>query len=203
MRLLKKLALAAVLLATFVPGAASAQATADLSVSIVGSPDPVRRNAALTWTITVRNLGPAQASGVQLETPIGSDSQPVSATTTQGTCARSADGLSLDFSLGSIAPGEEVTATVVYQAFGGDSDFLGVTVSSTTEDPNPRNNSAEGTVSIAGTAPLRDLSGTFCPPIGGVATGGGGTTAHSQVGLTTALLLTVGLLASTAILVRR
>jgi uncharacterized repeat protein (TIGR01451 family) len=202
MRLVKPLTFAAALLAISVPSAASAQSTADLSVSIVGSPDPVRTNASLTWTITVTNLGPAQASGVQLVFPLGSDGQPFSATTTQGTCAPNSDRGSFDFSLGSIAPGGQVTATVVVQVFGGDSHFQGVSAASTTEDPNQRNNSARGSVSIGGTAPFRELSGVFCPPIGGVATGGGGTADGSQAWLMT-VLLAVGLLASATLLVRR
>jgi uncharacterized repeat protein (TIGR01451 family) len=206
MRLLKKLALAGVFLAASIPGAASAQSTADLSVSIVGRPDPVRNGETVTWTITVTNLGPAQASGAQLVASYGSDSQPLSATTTQGACAPNPDGGSIDFSLGSIAPGAQVTATVVSQVFGGDGDSLPVEASSITEDPRLGNNSATGSVSVVGGSQFRERElsgGTFCPPIGGVATGGGGTAAHSQAWLTTVLLSAVGLLASAAILVRR
>jgi uncharacterized repeat protein (TIGR01451 family) len=202
MRLQRVLAMAAALFAASLPNSAWAQSAADLSVSIVGRPDPVRNNEALTWTITVTNLGPAQASDVQLEIPVGSDSQPFSAATTQGTCAPNLDGGSVDFSLGTIAPEGHVIATVVFQVFGGDADFLGATVSSTTEDPNPRNNEARGSVGIVGTAPFREFSGSFCPPVGGVATGGGGTAADSAPWLAPALLA-VALLVAAGMLVRR
>jgi uncharacterized repeat protein (TIGR01451 family) len=202
MRLVKGLTVVAAFLAISVPGAASAQSTADLSVSVVGSPDPVRMNGAITWTITVTNLGPEQASAVRLEAFYGSDEKPVSATTTQGTCALDEAGGQVNFSLGTIAPGGEVTATFVFQTFRPDGDRTFVEVSSTTEDPTMRNNSAEGSVGGAGRLPRRELSGTFCPPIGGVATGGGGTAAGSQARLTT-VILAVGLLAAAATLVRR
>jgi uncharacterized repeat protein (TIGR01451 family) len=198
MRLLKTLALAAAIIATSISGAASAQSTADLSVSVVGSPDPVARNDPVTWTISVRNLGPGQATGVRLQASYGSDSSPVSATTTQGTCSHTTGGI-VDFSMGTISPGGVVTATAVMQSFGGDGDALRVTASSTTNDPNMKNNSAVGRVDIFGESPFRELSGTFCPPSGGVATGGGGTAADSQAWLATFGLLTLAGLAVAAV----
>jgi len=201
MQLLKGLATAAIL-ATSLPGAASAQTTADLSVSLVGRPDPVIKHEAITWVITVRNLGPGPATGVFLESPTGSDEQPFAATTTQGTCLQT--GASIEFSLGTIDPGGEATATVSIQAFGGDSESHGVTVSSTTEDPNLRNNSASDRVDVISEAPLRTLEGTFCPPIGGVATGAGGTAAGSQAWLATfGLLAMTGVVAAAVIRIRR
>ena len=203
MRLLKTLATTATLLATCFPVAASAQSqsAADLSVSMVGSPDPVVRGGTITWTITVRNLGPGQATGVTLAAFYGSDGVPVSATTTQGACTVS--GESVDFSLGSIGPGGEATATAVMQAFGGDGGFLGVTASSTTNDPSEGNNSASRRVEILPGPPASELGGTFCPPIGGVATGGGGTADGSQSALPFGLLAMAGLVAMAVLRVRQ
>ena len=87
MRLLKALAVAAVIIATSIPGMASGAWKADLSVSVVGSPNPVVGSKDITWTINVTNLGPGQATGVQLEVFYGSDASALSATTTQGTCS--------------------------------------------------------------------------------------------------------------------
>jgi uncharacterized repeat protein (TIGR01451 family) len=203
MRLLKGLAAAAAILATSLPGAASAQSTADLSVSVVGSPNPVGQNEDITWTITVKNFGPEQASGVMLEAEYGSDAAPVSATTTQGTCSDT--GGIVNYSLGSIAPGAQVTATFVMQTFRGDGDFLGVSVSSHTEDPNLRNNRASATVRvISGSEVSRGARRFICPPVGGVATGGGGTAAGSQAWLATFGLLTMaGLVVAAVMRVRR
>jgi len=202
MRLLKTLAMAAAFLVTSFPAPASAQSTADLSVSIVGHPDPVVRGRPITWTITVRNLGPEQATGVLLQAFYGSDGSPFSATTTQGTCAFG--GGSVDFSMGSIAPGGEATATVDIQAFGGDGGFLGVEVSSAANDPNRGNNTATGRVEIIPGSPSDELSGILCPPSGGVATGGGGTAADSPTPLASfGLLATAGLMAAVILLVLR
>ena len=202
MRLMKTLATATAILATSLPAPASAQTTAaDLSVSIVGSPDPVVRGRTITWTITVRNLGPGEAAGVMLEAPYGSDGGPLSATTTQGSCAL-ADG-SVDFSLGSISPGGEATATVLMLAFGGDSGALGATASSTTNDPRMSNNDATGRVEIIPGSPSGRVAGTFCPPIGGVATGGGGTAAGSQAALPFGLLAMAVLVAVAVLRVRQ
>ena len=203
MRLLKTLAMAAAFLVTSFPAPASAQSTADLSVSIVGHPDPVVRGRPITWTITVRNLGPEQATGVLLQAFYGSDGVPFSATTTQGTCAPG--GGSVDFSMGSIAPGGEATATVHIQAFGGDGGSLGVEVSSSANDPNRGNNTARGSVEITpGSSSVDQLSGILCPPSGGVATGGGGTAARSQAPLASfGLLAMAGLMAAVVLLVRR
>ena len=200
MRLLKILATTATLLATSFPVAASAQSqsAADLSVSIVGSPDPVVRGRTITWTIIVRNLGPGEATGVRLAAEYGSDGSPFSATTTQGSCALG--GGFVDFSMGSISPGGQATATVSIQAFGGDGGFLGPTVSSTTNDPNKGNNSATGRVEIIPGPPSSELGGTFCPPSGGVATGGGGTADESQPGLPAFGLLAVAVLVAAAVL---
>lgn len=43
-----------------------AQATADVTVQMTDSPDPVRVGSTLTYTITVRNNGPDMAAGVTL-----------------------------------------------------------------------------------------------------------------------------------------
>lgn len=43
---------------------------ADLSVAISGSPEPVSRGSALTYSITVENAGPSSAAGVVLTSPL-------------------------------------------------------------------------------------------------------------------------------------
>ena len=199
MRLLRVLAVGATILAISLPATALAQATADLSVSLSGRV----RGETVTWTINVENLGPGEATNVSLEAFWGSDAVGLSATTTQGTC-RGGGGIVI-FSLGTIAPGESVTATLVIQAFGGDSGNLSVFVGASERDPNERNNSARGRVRIVPGPPGGSLPfGTFCAPVGGVSTGGGGSAPRSQPWLATVgLMAMAGLITAAIRLVRR
>jgi uncharacterized repeat protein (TIGR01451 family) len=203
MRLVKAVAMGAAILATSLPTTASAQPTADLSVSLRGRPDPVVLNETITWTITVRNLGPAQATEASLEVFWGSDAIAVSATSTQGSCSPLAGVMT--FSLGTIEPGGTVTATVVIQNFGGDGNTLGAGVMWSGRDPNDANNSARGSVRTIPGPPLGEvLRGTFCPPTGGVSTGGGGTAARSQPWLAAiGMVAMAGLVAAAVRRVRR
>jgi fermentation-respiration switch protein FrsA (DUF1100 family) len=195
MRVLRALAIAgAILLPGAVPTEALAASTADLSVSVSGEPDPVGPGEATTWTITVRNLGPGEATGVRLFAGWGSDAVGISATTAQGTCTMI--GGRITFSLGTIPNGESVIATVQTIGFGGDGPRISVSVESTSNDPVEGNNSARGEVDFEPGPPSSPPPvGTFCAPVGGVSTGGGGT-AGSLGRLATLLLLAIaGLLA--------
>src|SRR5439155_15272399 len=60
---------------------------ADLSVTQSDSPDPAAARGQLTYTVTVRNDGPAGATGVTLVDSLP-DAAFVSATPTKGSCAR-------------------------------------------------------------------------------------------------------------------
>ena len=60
---------------------------ADLSVTLADSPDPVKKDKPLTYTITVRNGGPAPATGVTLTDPLPAGVGLKSVKTTQGTCS--------------------------------------------------------------------------------------------------------------------
>jgi uncharacterized repeat protein (TIGR01451 family) len=208
MRLLKALAMGAAILAMSFSAMASAQPTADLSVSLKGRPDPMVIDETGTWTITVRNLGPGVAADVVLEAAYGSDASRVSATTTQGTCTQTVGGL-VDFSLGTIAPGGSVTATLVLQVYGSDGGIWWVKVASSTKDPKRRNNRTTGRVEVisgpeSGPPFEEPLRGTLCPPNGGASTGGGGTAAHSQPWLTwVGVGVAAGLAAAAARRVRR
>ena len=83
-------------------------AAADLSLSKTDSPDPVPAGELLTYTLTVHNSGPQDATGVSL-----SDTLPVgvtfeSATPTQGSCSE--DGGTVSCTLGTLA--DEASASV-------------------------------------------------------------------------------------------
>jgi Domain of unknown function DUF11 len=196
----------AILVIALIPAVATAGSTADLSVAITGPPNPAFAEWNITWTITVRNLGPGEATGVRLNVHHGSDSEPVSVISTQGTC-RSPFGGEIDFTLGNIASGGTVTVTVVMQNFtvGTNDDFSAV-VSSTSRDPVAKNNSAAGHVRvIEGPPPPSQPPGPFCAPRGGVSTGGGGTAGSSSAAgpATIALLALAGLIAVAVRFARR
>jgi uncharacterized repeat protein (TIGR01451 family) len=83
--------------------------TADLAVTMTGSPSSVLQGALLTYTINVTNNGPFTAEGVTLTTTLPADANFISATTSQGT---------LSFNgtvgaLGDIGLGTNVVVTIV------------------------------------------------------------------------------------------
>jgi uncharacterized repeat protein (TIGR01451 family) len=88
---------------------------ADLSVTKTDSPDPVAARGQLTYTVTVRNDGPAVATGVTVV-----DTLPevafVSATPTHGSCARAGKGKTdgvLTCDLGTLGLAQTATVTIV------------------------------------------------------------------------------------------
>jgi uncharacterized repeat protein (TIGR01451 family) len=86
---------------------------ADLAVSFVG-PASGTEGYTSTYNVTVRNLGPSNATGVVLTDTLGASLKYVSATKSQGTVVQS--GGVITFTLGSIAAGQSATATITVQA---------------------------------------------------------------------------------------
>jgi uncharacterized repeat protein (TIGR01451 family) len=76
------------------------------------SPTPL--NGTVTYTLTVTNRGPDQATNVQLADPAPAGVQYQSASTSQGTCAVTPALVTCN--LGTIAPGQVVTVTVTGRA---------------------------------------------------------------------------------------
>jgi uncharacterized repeat protein (TIGR01451 family) len=130
-------------------------ANADLSVT-VSDPATAAEGSSVTYSITVKNNGPAAASAAVLTNTLPSILNFKSATASQGTF--STTGGVTTFSLGNIAANGTVTATVTAQALedGSTSDL--VSVSSSSPDPNSTNNSASATTSF--TEPAITVSGS-------------------------------------------
>lgn len=114
-------------------------ATADLGVTIAGSPNPVKRLSNVTYSITVNNIGPNNADSVKVTDTIPSGMRFVSASTSQGTCSGSSTVTCL---LGTLANGANASVTIVVQARSRGTYTNTVSVSSTTKDNNNSNNSA-------------------------------------------------------------
>jgi uncharacterized repeat protein (TIGR01451 family) len=113
--------------------------SADLSVTKVGAPNPVTAGTNLTYTITVNNAGPSDAANVSVAdiTPTG-----LTFVSNSGGCTNA-----FPCNLGTLTPGQSVTITSTYTVtpgYSGTSVTNTASVSSTTSDPNPGNNS--GTV---------------------------------------------------------
>jgi uncharacterized repeat protein (TIGR01451 family) len=119
---------------------------ADLSVATSGPATSTEGNT-ITYSITVTNSGPSDAAGVVLTDSLASQMKFVSATTSQGTFTQS--GGVITFSLGTVAAGATVSATVTVQLIEDGNLTNAASVSSSTADSNPANNTASATTAVA------------------------------------------------------
>ncbi len=140
-----------------VNNAASATTTvdpvADLSLTNSDAPDPVLSGNELTYTLAVNNAGPASAPSTSLSDTLPAGQTFVSATTTQGSCARS--GNTVICALGTLASGANATVTIKVNTGAPDTITNDATVLSTATDPNTANNSASAVTTVK---PVADLA---------------------------------------------
>jgi uncharacterized repeat protein (TIGR01451 family) len=121
-------------------------AAADLAVANTGPAASIEGNDA-TYTITVTNHGPSDAQSTVLTDTLGANLTFVSATTSQGTFSRS--GGVVTFTLGTVASGRTVTARVTARSAEDGKLSESASVTSSTLDPIPSNNSAFATTAVA------------------------------------------------------
>lgn len=129
----------------FAPPAATVLG-ANLSLTMTDSPDPVKANRALTYTITISNAGPSAAADVVVTDSLPPSVKFVSAATTQGACTRS--GTTLTCPLGRLAPDATATVTVVVKAGSPGLILNTASVAGTTPDPDSADNTTSASTTV-------------------------------------------------------
>ena len=131
-------------------------AQADLSLTKVGTPDPVVAGQTITYTVTVVNNGPSDATGVVLTDTLPTGVSAISASSTTGTCAIGAGKVTCN--IGTLDEDVNPTATVtVVAAVSPDargSLTNSASASATEPDPNTANNAATTTTTVIAQADL-------------------------------------------------
>ena len=128
------------------PNAANNTATAntavicqtDLSITKNDSPDPIHTNTQLTYTISVSNDGPSDASGVAITDPLPTGVVFVSTTASQGSCTEASGTVTCN--LGNLSSGDHATVSIVVKPTLGGTITNTATVSGNETDPDNSNN---------------------------------------------------------------
>jgi uncharacterized repeat protein (TIGR01451 family) len=130
---------------------------ADLSITKSGSPSPVVSGDQLTYTLTVMNNGPQNATSVTVSDPLPNGIHFVSVASSQGSCTRSTTtkpapkGGRVNCNLGDLANGTSTSITIVVTTTTPGTLTNTATVSGNETDPTPLNNSATATTTVIGT----------------------------------------------------
>jgi uncharacterized repeat protein (TIGR01451 family) len=133
------------------------QQGADLAITKSATPSSVLSGNRLTYTLTLNNNGPQDATGVSVSDPLPDSVHFNSAIASQGTCTRSTTtnpqpkGGTLTCSLGNLANGASARVTIVVTTTTPGTLTNSATVSGNDQDPNPDNNSATATTTVIGT----------------------------------------------------
>jgi uncharacterized repeat protein (TIGR01451 family) len=130
-------------------------ALADLGISIGASPNPIKTGpkALLTYKVTLKNAGPAPASGMVISDPLPSFTQFQSLTPPAGgTCSTPAVGASgtVKCNLASLNAGASVQLQIVVKVVATKSMTITntVTVTSQSFDPDPADNQASASTVV-------------------------------------------------------
>ncbi len=135
---------------SFIPGAYGSGApvapSADLSVNVTDSPDPVVPGQNVTYTITLNNAGPASADNLIVNGNLTGGTV-LSANSSAANCVVNATGYSCNF--GSFAAGSTTIAVLAQPSGSGSLSFTANATTSTT-DSNTANNSNTQTTTVSG-----------------------------------------------------
>ncbi|MFN8525950.1 MAG: hypothetical protein U0821_22850 [Chloroflexota bacterium] len=121
------------------------QSGADLSIAKTASPASVSLNDAVTFTLTVNNGGPGQATGVIVTDPLPSGLTLISATPSQGSCT---PGQTVTCAIGTLAAGANATVTIQARATANGTLINTATVRGNEGDLNSGNNGATTGVTV-------------------------------------------------------
>jgi uncharacterized repeat protein (TIGR01451 family) len=130
---------------------------ADLAITKSGTPNPVVSGNRLTYTLTITNNGPQDATGVTVTDPLPDSVHFDSVASSQGTCIRSATtkplpkGGTITCGLGKLANGASATVTIVVTTTQPGTLTNTATVVGNEIDLNIANNSATETTTVIGT----------------------------------------------------
>jgi len=125
--------------------------SSDMAITKTGAPNPVKQGNTLTYTLTVTNNGPSDASNVTATDTLPAEVSYVSATPTQGTCSQAAGTVTC--LLGTMTNGATATITIAVTAVTRSSAVNTASVTADQPDPNSSNNTATQTTLI--TAPTQ------------------------------------------------
>ncbi|MDP9341544.1 MAG: hypothetical protein M3Q23_05430 [Actinomycetota bacterium] len=119
--------------------------SADLSIAMARSPNPVVADSQLTYTLTVANAGGSGATNVVVTDPLPSPVIFTSATASQGSCSGTS---TVSCALGSVASGGSATVTIKVTPIQSGTLSNTATVGATEPDPNSANNSATASTTV-------------------------------------------------------
>ena len=124
-------------------------AASDLSVTKTDSSDPVMVDDPLTYTVTVTNNGPSQATGVVLTDTLPADVTFGSVTPSQGTCAEASGTVICQLGAMASSTNSIITITVMPKgAAGGTTITNTASVTSGVGDTDTSNNTASQTTKV-------------------------------------------------------
>jgi uncharacterized repeat protein (TIGR01451 family) len=126
-----------------------ARPPADLSLTLADAPDPATVHGNLTYTATISNAGPTNATGVTLVAGLPADATFVSAS--GAICTRAGKGPrngTLTCNVGTLSAGASTTVTILVQPAKLGTLSLTASVYADQPDPNRTNNSATATTTV-------------------------------------------------------